>query len=545
MTENDERLAIEAARPSLANTTQAIVKFDITGHFKLKQYMVQLTQSAWKKKKKKKKKKTYLNDSLEKTIMLFDNIELDDEVKEMVYHLDACAYIKWMINFEHLDRPTRPPPKLSIKEAPKLELKPLPSHLHYAYLGANETLLVVVSFKLSIFQEEKLFCVPLEYKHAIGRTMTNIRGISPMFCMHKILMEDGHKLSVEHQRRLNPVMKEEVYIYVSSGLLGVGARLLLGLYDSCCILLYLLVDAYALVTPGPSFDKCLKNLSKVFVRCEETNLVLNWEKCYFWFLEKDTPFKFDDHYLKAYEELKNRLVSAPIITAWTGGPFELMCDAIGTTIEVVLVQRKNKVFHSIYNANKTLNPTPINYTVTDKELLAVVWAFDKFRAYLVGTKVIVYIKPCNHQVVDHLPRLETRAYVDEDGEIQKRFPDERLLVVTAGAAPWHADYVNFIVSGVTSSELSPDDQLVHHCSPEEMEDILHDCHASPYERHHGGYKRLQRCCKKMVQPKPNAPLMEKGKGKAIAPTKGNTSSTPPPKKRKGGYATSSYDYKQL
>lgn len=49
----------------------------------------------------------------------------------------------------------------------------------------------------------------------------------------------------------------------------------------------------------------------------------------------------------------------------------------------------------------------------------------------------------------------------------------------------------------------------------------------------------------MVQPKPNAPLMEKGKGKAIAPTKGNTSSTPPPKKRKGGDATSSYDYKQL
>ncbi|XP_075108914.1 uncharacterized protein LOC142180747 [Nicotiana tabacum] len=484
--------------------------------------------------------------------MLFDNIELDDEVKEMVYHLDACAYIKWMINFEHLDRPTRPPPKLSIKEAPKLELKPLPSHLHYAYLGANETLLVVVSFKLSIFQEEKLFCVPLEYKHAIGRTMTNIRGISPMFCMHKILMEDGHKPSVEHQRRLNPVMKEEVRKEVIK---WIDASIIFPIFDNCiksgfCLFLSRFGQFLESFEGGlassiarPSFDKCLKNLSKVFVRCEETNLVLNWEKCYFWFLEKDTPFKFDDHYLKAYEELKNRLVTAPIITAWTGGPFELMCDAIGTTIEVVLVQRKNKVFHSIYNANKTLNPTPINYTVTDKELLAVVWAFDKFRAYLVGTKVIVYIKPCNHQVVDHLPRLETRAYVDEDGEIQKRFPDERLLVVTAGAAPWHADYVNFIVSGVTSSELSPDgkrnfmnnvrlylwdepflfkhcaDQLVHHCAPEEMEDILHDCHASPYERHHGGYKRLQRCCKKMVQPKPNAPLMEKGKGKAIAPTK--------------------------
>ena len=70
--------------------------------------------------------------------------------------------------------------------------------------------------------------------------------------------------------------------------------------------------------------------------------------------------------------------------------FELMCDANDHSIGVVSGQRNDKIFHSIYYANKTLTPTQINYTTTEKELLAVVFAFNKFRAYLVGTKVTVY-----------------------------------------------------------------------------------------------------------------------------------------------------------
>ncbi|XP_070015683.1 uncharacterized protein [Nicotiana sylvestris] len=67
-----------------------------------------------------------------------------------------------------------------------------------------------------------------------------------------------------------------------------------------------------------------------------------------------------------------------------------MCDANDLAVGAVLGQRRNKIFHSIYYASKTLNPAQMNYTVTEKELLAVLWAFDKFRSYLVGTKVIVY-----------------------------------------------------------------------------------------------------------------------------------------------------------
>ena len=68
-------------------------------------------------------------------------------------------------------------------------------------------------------------------------------------------------------------------------------------------------------------------------------------------------------------------------------------------VTILLGQRKNKVFHSIYYANKTLTQAQINYTTTEKELLVVVFAFDKFRAYLVGTKVIVYTY---HATIKHL-----------------------------------------------------------------------------------------------------------------------------------------------
>ena len=66
-----------------------------------------------------------------------------------------------------------------------------------------------------------------------------------------------------------------------------------------------------------------------------------------------------------------------------------MCDASDIAIGALLGQRKNNVFHSIYNASKTLDATQFNYTLTEKEMLGLVYAFDKFKSYLVGTKVIV------------------------------------------------------------------------------------------------------------------------------------------------------------
>ena len=111
-------------------------------------------------------------------------------------------------------------------------------------------------------------------------------------------------------------------------------------------------------------------------------------------LEHDKPFNVDEECLKAFRELNKALVTAP---DWSL-PFEPMCDASDHSVGVVLGQRKNKIFHSIYYKKfslhllyyKTLTHAQINYTTTEKELLAVVFAFDKFRAYLVGTQVTVY-----------------------------------------------------------------------------------------------------------------------------------------------------------
>ena len=87
-------------------------------------------------------------------------------------------------------------------------------------------------------------------------------------------------------------------------------------------------------------------------------------------LEKDCKFCFDESCLKEFSELKEKLVSAPIIISpdWNS-PFEVMCDASGVALGVVLGQRKNKILHPIYYASKTLNEAQKNYTLTDKNSL--------------------------------------------------------------------------------------------------------------------------------------------------------------------------------
>ena len=171
-----------------------------------------------------------------------------------------------------------------------------------------------------------------------------------------------------------------------------------------------------------------------------------------------------------------------------------MCDASDHSVGAVLGQRKDKVFHFIYYASKMFTPTQINYTTTEKELLAVVFAFDKFRAYLVGTKVTVYTdhaaikyliskkdaklrlirwilllqefdlkikdrKGTENQVVDHLSRLEPDTNTLTRKGITETFPDEQLLAIQQAQmlqqseSPWYADFANYLVSGLLPPEL--------------------------------------------------------------------------------------------
>lgn len=124
-------------------------------------------------------------------------------------------------------------------------------------------------------------------------------------------------------------------------------------------------------------------------------------------LVKDATLDFSDLCLKAFNLLKEKLVSAPIVVApdWTL-PFELICDASDIAVGAVLGQRKDKAFHTIYYASHTLDDAQKNYTTTEKELLAVVFAFDKFRHYLVLSKVVVYN---DHSTIKHLFKNRMRS----------------------------------------------------------------------------------------------------------------------------------------
>ena len=94
---------------------------------------------------------------------------------------------------------------------PNLDLKPLPTHLKYAFLGIGNSCPVIVKANLSDIQLEKLLSVLTKHKKAIGWTINNLVSIPPSFCTHRINLEDGKRPFRDAQRRLNPNMKEVVY----------------------------------------------------------------------------------------------------------------------------------------------------------------------------------------------------------------------------------------------------------------------------------------------------------------------------------------------
>ncbi|XP_073060025.1 uncharacterized protein [Primulina eburnea] len=139
--------------------------------------------------------------------------ELDEERMEMVAHLNAIPPWRKQVRLrlEELgDRKDLMPQKSSLEEPPTLELKPLPPHLKYVYLGENNKLPVIISSSLTDDMESKLLGVLKEHRGAFAWKVSDIKGISPSICMHKILMEDKYSPLAQPQRRLNPKMQEVV-----------------------------------------------------------------------------------------------------------------------------------------------------------------------------------------------------------------------------------------------------------------------------------------------------------------------------------------------
>ncbi|CAN6579294.1 unnamed protein product [Malus baccata var. baccata] len=402
----------------------------------------------------------------------------------------------------------------SVIQAPVLELKPLPDHLKYAFLGEEETLPIIVSSSLTALEEEKLIRVLKEHKTAIGWTLADIKGISPTTCMHRIFLEEGAKPTREAQCRLNPPMMEVVKKEIIK-LLDCGV--IYPISDSRWVSPVQVVPKKSGVTvvknaedelvptriqtgwrvcidyrklnnttrkdhfPLPFIDQMLERFIKDFLKIAQPLCRL---------LQKEVAFEFTKECTASFNQLKELLTTAPIIVPpdWSL-PFELMCDASDYALGAVLGQRKDKKPHVIYYASRTLNDAQLNYSTTEKELLAVVFALDKFRSYLIGTKIIVFTdhaalkylltkkeakprlirwmlllqefdieirdkKGSENVVADHLSRM---VQEEDVVPIIETFPDEQLMSVKV-SEPWYADLVNYLVSKHVPSEL-----LKHQC----------------------------------------------------------------------------------
>ncbi|GJT03541.1 reverse transcriptase domain-containing protein [Tanacetum coccineum] len=266
-------------------------------------------------------------------------------------------------------------------------------------------------------------------------------------------------------------------------------------------------------------------------------------------LEKDTPFIFSKECIEAFNILKKKLTKAPILVApdWDLA-FESICDASDYAVGAVLGQRKTKHFKPIHYASKTMTDAQAHYTTTKKELLAVVYAFEKFRPYLVLSKTIVYTdhstlkyllakqdakqrlirwilllqefdviirdkKETENLVAGHLSRLENPYQCDlEKKEITKTFPLETLRMISFhgdSSTLWFADIVNyhagnFVVKGMSSQQKKKffkdvkhyfwynpylfricADQVIRRCVyGQEVVDIPTACHNGPTGGHH-------------------------------------------------------------
>ena len=115
---------------------------------------------------------------------------------------------------------------------------------------------------------------------------------------------------------------------------------------------------------------------------------------------KDKDFIIDEEGKRAFTMLKQPLIEAPILQSpnWDL-PFEIICDALDYAVGTVLGQRIDKKLTAICYASKTLIEAQINYTTTEKELLAMVYALKKFRPYTLGSKIIIYT---DHAALNYL-----------------------------------------------------------------------------------------------------------------------------------------------
>nr|GEX54287.1 reverse transcriptase domain-containing protein [Tanacetum cinerariifolium] len=391
--------------------------------------------------------------------------------------------------------------KTSVEEPPTdLELKSLLDNLEYVFLEEPSFLPVIISSQLSKEKENKLISVLKKHKRAFSWKTTDILGICPSFCKHKIQLLDNKKPLVQKQRRLNPNMQEVVKKEIMK-LLDTG-------------IIYPIADS-----PWVSHVHCIPKKGSIIVVTNEndelvpTRIVTGWRVCidyhklneatrkdhfplpsmdqmlerlagnkYFYFLDcfsgyfqipidpndqKKTTFTcpFDAYAYKRMlfglcnaratfqrcmlaifhdmieESVKRCFIkdARPLTKLLEKDtPFEFD-DELGA----VLGQKDGKNFHPVYFASKTLNPAQQKYTVTEKELMAIIFAFDKFKSNLILSKTIVHTdhsalrhsfksKMLNHTLFDGFYSYKNLIYKSKKEKVQKMsllttYPESKMM----------------------------------------------------------------------------------------------------------------------
>nr|GEU33413.1 reverse transcriptase domain-containing protein [Tanacetum cinerariifolium] len=331
--------------------------------------------------------------------------------------------------------------KSSNDEPPEVELKDLPPHLEYAFLGDNNKWPVVIAKDLSVDEKSALRKVLKSQKQAIVWKLTDIKGIDLEFCSHKILLEEDYSSKVQSKRRVNPkihdVIKKEVEKLLDAGLIYpisdspwvspihcvpkkggmtvstndenelVPTRLVTVL--RVCIDYRKLNEATRKDHfPLPFMDQMLERLARNEYYCfldgfsgyfqipidpkdqEKTTFTCPYRT----FVYKRIPFglcnapgTFQRCMMAIFHDMIKQTMEV-FMDDFSDQPIELMCDASNFAVGAVLGQRIEKHFRPIHYASKMMTEAESNYTTTEKEMLAVVYAFEKFRSYLIMNKSI-------------------------------------------------------------------------------------------------------------------------------------------------------------
>nr|GEY15008.1 hypothetical protein [Tanacetum cinerariifolium] len=420
-------------------------------------------------------------------------------------------------------------------EPPEVELKELLPHLEYAFLGENNKWPVIISKDLSVNEKFALIEILKSRKKAIAWKLTDIRGIDPEFCSHKILLEDDYSPKVQSQRRVNPKIHDVPWVSPVHCVPKKGGMTVITNDENKLVPTRLVIGWRVCIDyrklnkatrkdhfPLPFMDQMLERLAGNEYYCFLDGFLGYFQIPIDQKDQEKTTFTYP-YRTFSYKRMPFGLSPILIAPNWDQ-PFELMRDASDFAIGAVLGQRIEKHFRLINYASKTMTQAESNYTTTEKEMLAVVYAFEKFRSYLIMNKIIVYTdhsalkylfskkdakarllhwilllqefefkvidtKGAENYAADHLSRLENPyENVFELKEINETFPLETLNKV----AHHDQNVIHYFWDDPYLFKTYAD-QMIRRCvAGQEPLDILEACDSGPT----GGYYRANYTAKK-------------------------------------------------